>query len=64
MIHPAQPRLAVRAMLDCLVGMETKTLEESLRDERAAVHLTSGSPDAMEGVMAFLEKRKPRFNKE
>ena len=58
----AQPALAVQAMLRCIVGSEGKTLEQSLADERAAVHETLGSPDAMEGMMAFLEKRKPVFN--
>ncbi len=58
----AQPRLAVQAMLGALMSSPTKTLEESLADERAAVHLTSGTPDAQEGIMAFLEKRKPVFN--
>ncbi|MDG2308659.1 MAG: enoyl-CoA hydratase-related protein [Candidatus Binatia bacterium] len=58
----AQPRLAVKAILDCLVGSETKTLEESLRDERAAVHANSGTADQNEGILAFLEKRKPVFN--
>lgn len=58
----AQPRLAVQTMLNALMSMPTKTLDESLADERAAVHLTSGTPDAREGIMAFLEKRKPVFN--
>lgn len=58
----AQPRLAVRAMLESLHDSEDKTLEELLAAERAAVHLTMGSPDANEGIMAFLEKRKPVFN--
>ena len=58
----AQPRLAVKSMLECLVGHETKILAESLRDERAAVHANMGTPDANEGMMAFLEKRKPIFN--
>ena len=58
----AMPRLAVRAMLQCLVGAETKSLAESLRDERAAVHATFGTPDQIEGMRAFLEKRRPLFN--
>lgn len=57
-----QPRLAVKGMLDTLVGFETKTLQQSIEDERAAVHLTQGTPDANEGMLAFLEKRDPKFN--
>lgn len=58
----AMPRLAVRAMLQCLVGAETKTLAESIRDERAAVRATQNTPDQIEGISAFLEKRRPVFN--
>ena len=58
----AQPALAVAEMLRCIVGAETKTLAESLADERQAVHATFGTPDQKEGMMAFLEKRKPVFN--
>lgn len=58
----AMPRLAVKSMLDCIVGSESKTLEESLRDERAAVELNRGTADSREGMMSFLEKRKPVFN--
>lgn len=59
----AMPRLAVRGMLGCLVGSETKPLAASLQDERRAVHATLGSADAQEGMAAFLEKRKPVFNR-
>lgn len=59
----AMPRLAVASMLRCLVGSEDKTLEQSLRDERAAVHATLGTPDQLEGVRALFEKRKPVFNR-
>jgi len=60
----AMPRVAVATMLRCIVGAETKTLEESLADERAAVHETFGTSDQREGMMAFLEKRKPVFNQD
>jgi len=59
----AAPRLAVAAMLRCLVTSDGKTLDESLRDERAAVHATLGTPDSVEGLAAFMEKRPPRFNR-
>lgn len=59
----SMPRLAVKGMLECIVGSETKTLAESLRDERRAVHATFGTPDQVEGMRAFAEKRKPVFNR-
>ena len=59
----AQPALAVRAVMEVIVGSEDKTLEELLQAERKAVNKTFGSPDVQEGMMAFLEKRKPIFNK-
>lgn len=59
----AMPRLAVKSMLECLVGSESKSLAESLRDERRAVHATLGTPDQLEGMRAFAEKRKPVFNR-
>ncbi|MDP6377143.1 MAG: enoyl-CoA hydratase-related protein [Pseudomonadales bacterium] len=59
-----QPRLAVKGMLETIVGFESRSLAESLLDERAAVHLTRGTPDAAEGMRAFLEKRDPVFNQE
>ncbi len=58
----AMPRLAVAAMLRCLVTGEDKPLEVSLRDERAAVHATLGSADQVEGMLAFREKRRPTFS--
>ena len=59
----AQPRIAVKAVLDALNDSEDKTLDELLAAERRGVHATMGSPDAMEGIAAFLEKRRPVFNK-
>ena len=58
----AQPRKAVKSMLDVVVGHETKTLEESVSDESAAVAANRGTADATEGMRAFMEKRQPVFN--
>lgn len=58
----AQPALAVRGMLEVIVGSEDKTLEELLQAERTAVQKTFNTPDHQEGMTAFLEKRKPVFN--
>jgi len=60
----AMPAIAVREMLRCIVGDGDKSLEEGIAAERRAVHATMGTPDQREGIQAFLEKRKPRFNRE
>ena len=49
-------------MLDVVVGHETKTLDESMADESAAVAANRDTPDAAEGMRAFMEKRNPVFN--
>ena len=51
------------AMLRTLVSGDDRTLQESLMDERAAFHATLGSPDMVEGLTAFMEKRRPEFNR-
>jgi enoyl-CoA hydratase/carnithine racemase len=58
----AMPALAVAGMLRCVVGAGEKPLAEGIAEERRAVLATMGTPDQREGIMAFLEKRKPRFN--
>ena len=58
----AQPRQAVKSVLEVIVGHETKTLEESIADEMKAVGDNLGTADSQEGMMAFIEKRKPVFN--
>ena len=60
----AQPREAVKSMLETVVGFETKTLSESMADEAAAVAVNRGSRNALEGMQAFMEKRKPIFNQD
>lgn len=60
----SQPRLAVKSMLEVIVGCEDKTLEELLAGERAAVLASRGTADSQEGMRAFMEKREPVFNRE
>lgn len=59
----AQPALAVKGVMDVVIGSEDRSLEDLLKAERDAVMATFGTPDQQEGMMAFLEKRKPVFNK-
>ena len=59
----SQPRQAVKSMLEVIVGHETKTLDQSMADEKAAVAANRGTPDSREGMRAFMEKRKPVFNR-
>ncbi len=58
----AQPALAVRGMLDVIVNADDHSLETLIQMERKVVQDTIGSADAMEGLTAFMEKRKPVFN--
>jgi enoyl-CoA hydratase/carnithine racemase len=58
------PALAVREMLRCIVGAADKTLDEAIAEERRAVLSTMDTPDQREGIQAFLEKRRPHFNRE
>ncbi len=57
------PRIAVSEMLRCIVEFGDQPLQEGLYQERQAVLKTMGTKDNQEGMMAFLQKRKPNFNK-
>lgn len=59
-----QPPIAVAEVLACIVGSEGVPLDESLDREREAVRRCGGTKDQIEGMMAFLEKRKPVFTGE
>ena len=60
----AQPAAAVKGVMNVVVGSEDRDLDALLKAERDAVMATFGTPDQQEGMMAFLEKRKPVFNKQ
>ena len=59
----SQPAGALASMMKVLVNSSEKNLEELLLVERAAVHENNNTKDSQEGMLAFLEKRKPQFNK-
>jgi enoyl-CoA hydratase/carnithine racemase len=58
----AQPPLAVAGVLRAVVGAEHLPLEDALRVEREAFRRCSESEDQREGMLAFLEKRRPVFH--
>ncbi|HAS11491.1 MAG TPA: hypothetical protein DCS55_13410 [Acidimicrobiaceae bacterium] len=60
----AMPPRAVAGVLRCVVGAGVAPLDEALAEERRAVLDCSGTADQMEGMRAFLEKRRPVFTGE
>ena len=56
------PAIAVSEVLRCIVEYGNQPLQEGLYQERQGVLKTLGTKDNMEGMMAFLQKRKPKFN--
>lgn len=60
----AMPPVAVAGVLRCVVGAGTAPLDEALAAERAAVHRCARTRDQVEGMRAFLEKRRPVFTGE
>ena len=60
----AMPPQAVAGVLDCVVGHGNASLDDALAAERRAVRACSGTKDQTEGMMAFLEKRRPVFTGE
>ena len=57
----SMPAIAVAGVLRCVVAAGERSLPEALAEERRAVLATFGTKDQREGMMAFLEKRKPIF---
>lgn len=57
----AMPPRAVAGVIQCIVGAGETTLDEALDREREAVRACSGTKDQLEGMTAFMEKRRPVF---
>jgi enoyl-CoA hydratase len=60
----AMPPVAVAGALRCIVGAGSAPLDEALAVERAAVNRCATTKDQIEGMRAFLEKRRPVFTGE
>lgn len=58
------PPIAVAGVLECILKAHEMTLDEAIAAERRAVLKTMGTKDQQEGMMAFIEKRKPKFTGE
>ena len=59
-----QPAKAVASMMKVLINSSDRSLKELIEEERQAVKYNSGTQDSLEGMTAFLEKRKPIFNQD
>ena len=60
----SMPPQSVAGVLRCVVGAEHASLDDALAEERRAVKACAGTKDQREGMMAFIEKRRPVFTGE
>ena len=60
----AMPPAAVAGVLDVVVNHSHLPLDDALDAERRAVRGCSGTKDQIEGMTAFMEKRRPVFTGE
>lgn len=58
------PAVSVSEMMRCIIEAGDQPLQEALYQERQAVISCNSTKDNLEGMMAFLQKRKPKFNQE
>jgi enoyl-CoA hydratase/carnithine racemase len=56
-----RPPIAARLAKQAVLAAEETTLSSGLEHERRLYELSMATEDRIEGMDAFLEKRKPRF---
>ncbi len=56
------PVNSLRETKKCMMVRHEASLQATLKAEHEAMAKQSGSPENMEAIMAFMEKRKPDFN--
>lgn len=56
-----KPPIAVAAILEATITGEREGFDAGLAAEMRGVQAATGSKDNLEGIAAFLQKRKPRF---
>ena len=61
MIGSSRPPLAVRLGKQAVLAAEEMPLAAALAHERRLCELAMATEDRVEGMVAFLEKRKPSF---
>ena len=57
----AKPALAIKAAKEAVLKAANTALDQGLEFERKSFYLLFASQDRVEGMKAFLEKRKPEF---
>jgi len=58
-----KPVNSLQATKQCMMAARNPILEQVLVTERAALKKQAGSPENIEAIMAFMEKREPDFRK-
>ncbi len=56
-----QPPIAARLAKQAVIAADETTISAGLEEERRLYELAMATEDRVEGMRAFLEKRKPRF---
>ncbi len=57
------PAIALQETKRCMMAMHKKGIENALSIERDAMTRRMASPENIEAIMAFMERREPDFNK-